>query len=412
METSIPNQQEAKAPLFKNRNFLFLFISALFSSPGYYVYLIGAEWLMLSMSDNRFYFGMLFLAAALPRLFLLTTGGIIADRFNKRTILFLSDLTRALLLLILVIILFTDSIAVWHLITLAALFGISDAFSYPVINSLPPALLEENQLQRGNSLIQMTNQISPILGPALGGTLIAVLGFTGVFTVACCMLLIASVLVLFIRLEKDHGEASGNSAWTDFKEGFAYARKNELIVSIIFMALFLNFFFSGPFTIGMPIIVKDVFQGSAVSLATVQTSMGVGALIGAVVLAVITLKKPGVAMIGGLVLIGILYTITGFSTHLFLTAGLAAVMALVLQFVNIPLITMLQKTTEKRMLGRMMSFLMTVSTGLIPLSYVVTSILIAAGIKVQTIIIISGIIITLIALFNLKNKKILAYHKG
>ncbi|MFA1819064.1 MFS transporter [Virgibacillus oceani] len=412
METSVPNEQEAKVPVFKNRNYLFLFVSALFSSPGYFVYLIGAEWLMLSMSDNRFYFGMLFLAAALPRLLLLTAGGIIADRFNKRTILFLSDLFRAMLLMILVIILFTDSIAVWHLITLAAFFGISDAFSYPVINSLPPALLEEDQLQRGNSLIQMTNQISPILGPALGGTLIAVLGFTGVFTVACSMLLIATVLVLFIRLEKDNKEESGKSAWMDLKEGFAYARKNELIVSIIFMALFLNFFFSGPFTIGMPIIVKDIFQGSAVSLATVQTSLGVGALLGAVMLAVITLKKPGVVMIGGLIILGVLYTLTGFSANLFLTAGLVLVMAFVLQFINIPLITILQKTTEKQMLGRMMSFLMTVSTGLIPLSYVVTSLLIAAGIKMQTIIIISGIIITFIALFNLKNKKILAYHKG
>jgi len=413
METSKQNQQEVKIPVFKNRNYMLLFLSALFSSPGYFVYLIGAEWLMLSMSDNRFYFGMLFLAAAIPRLLLLTAGGIIADRFNKRTILFLSDLSRALLLLILVIILFTDSIAVWHLITLAALFGMSDAFSYPVINSLPPAILEEHQLQRGNSLIQMTNQISPILGPALGGTLIAVLGFTGVFTAACSMLFIASVLVLFIRLEKDSGEKpSEKSFLNDFKEGFAYARKNELIVSIIFMALFLNFFFSGPFTIGMPIIVKDVFQGSAVSLATVQTSLGAGALIGAVVLAVIKLKKPGAAMIGGLIILGVLYTSTGFSANLFLTAGLVAIMAFVLQFINIPLITMLQKTTEKRMLGRMMSFLMTVSTGLIPLSYVVTSLLIAAGIKVQTIIIISGIIITFIALLNLKNKKILAYHKG
>lgn len=76
-------QENQALPIFKNRNFLLLFISSLFSAPGYYVYLIGAEWLMLTLSENRFYFGMLFFAASVPRLLLLALGGIVADRFNN-----------------------------------------------------------------------------------------------------------------------------------------------------------------------------------------------------------------------------------------------------------------------------------------------------------------------------------------
>ncbi|MFD1037673.1 MFS transporter [Virgibacillus byunsanensis] len=110
MGTVVSDKQQVKLPVFKKRNFVLLFISALFSSPGYFVYLIGAEWLMLSLTDNRFYFGMLFLAASIPRLLLLTTGGLVADRFNKRTILFFSDLSRALLILALIIFIMTDSI--------------------------------------------------------------------------------------------------------------------------------------------------------------------------------------------------------------------------------------------------------------------------------------------------------------
>ncbi|OZU87933.1 MFS transporter [Virgibacillus indicus] len=409
MEIAANDQAQVKIPVFRNRNFLLLFIGALFSSPGYFVYLIGAEWLMLSLSDNRFYFGMLFFAASIPRLLLLTVGGIVADRFNKRTILFLSDLTRACLILMLLFFLVNDLVTVWHLIILAALFGISDAFSYPVINSLTPIILEEDQLQRGNSLIQMTGQISPILGPALGGTLIAVLGFEGVFIAAFIMLLLASITVLFIRIKKEETGNTKQSAWLDLKEGYHYARKNELVISIVSMAFFLNFFFSGPLAIGLPILVKDIFHGDAVSLATVQTAMGIGALLGAIVLASITLKKPGIAMVGGLIGLGLLYTSVGFTGHLYLTAGLVALMAFTMQLVNIPLITMLQKTTEKKMLGRMMSFLMTVSTGLVPVSFVATSLLIAAGVEMQTIIIVSGIIITLIALYNLKNKNILTF---
>lgn len=200
------SQGTIKVPITKNRNFMFLFIAALFSSPGYYVYLIGAEWLMLTLSDNRFYFGMLFLAASIPRLLLLTVGGLVADRFNKRTVLFISDATRALLILILIFLVLTDVVTAFHLIVLAALFGISDAFSYPALNSLTPTLLEEDQLQRGNSLIQMTTQISPIIGPALGGGMIALLGFEGVFSIALGMLVLSALAVLFISLPKDEVE--------------------------------------------------------------------------------------------------------------------------------------------------------------------------------------------------------------
>ncbi len=396
-------QEKQVIPILKNRNFLLLFIGSLFSAPGYYVYLIGAEWLMLSLNDNRFYFGMLFFAASIPRLLLLTMGGIVADRYNKRTVLFISDLSRALLIVILLVLLYLDAVSAWHLIGLAALFGIADAFSYPVINSLTPMVLEENQLQRGNSFIQMTMQISPIFGPALGGTLIAVLGFKGVFTVACVMLLAASVTVIFIRLKPEETPIV-SSPWEDLKEGYRYARRNRLILSIVSMGFFINFFFTGPYTIGIPIIVKDIFQSSSISLAIVQTAMGVGALIGAIFLASKKLKKPGITMLTSLALLGCIYTSIGMSSYLYLTAVLVAMMAFLLQLINIPITTVLQETTEKRMLGRMMSLLMTVSTGLIPVSYIATSLLIAMGLSILTIIMVSGLVILFIALYNLKNK--------
>lgn len=414
MSEKIVNQEELviedqAVSIFKNRNFIFLFIAALFSAPGYYVYLIGVEWLMLTIDENRFFFGMLFLAASIPRLLLLTTGGIVADRFNKRTIIFLSDVSRALLIVVLIILLWKDAVTAYHLIGLAALFGISDAFSYPAINSLTPTILSDQQLQRGNSFIQMTTQISPILGPALGGALIAFLGFIGVFSVACIMLLLSAIAVLFIRLNEQETEEEKPSPWTDLKEGFQYARKNDLIITIVILAFFINFFFAGPLSMGIPIIVKDIFQGEVASLATVQTAMGIGALIGAAVLASYQLKKPGIAMISGLIVLGIIYTLTGFSVHLYLTTIFVAIMSFMTQLINIPLITMLQRTTEKRMLGRMMSFLMTASTGLVPVSYMVTSLLIVAGVGIQTIMIVSGLIVTILAIYQLRNKKILTY---
>jgi len=407
METEISAEKSQKTNIFSNRQFLLLFMATLISSPGYYIYLIGSEWLMLTIDDNRFYFGMLFVAASIPRLLFLSVGGVVADRFSKSKILFFSDLTRALLIGAILILVFTETVNVWHLIVMAMMFGISDAFSYPATNSLVPSILDKEQFQKGNSLIQMTTLISPIFGPAIGGTMIAFIGFQGVFTVAFVMLLLASMIVIFIK-HKNFIEKEGKNPWLEFVEGFHYARKHEVIRSIMVIALIVNLFLTGPISIGLPLIVKDVFFGDAISLAIVESSLGLGSLIGTIVLVIVTLKKPGKFMVSSLTLLGILYTIVGFAYSLFITAALVLFMAIFIQFMNIPLITSLQKTTKKVMIGRMMSFLMTVSTGLVPISFFITSVIISFGIGIQKIMIICGILITIVAIITFRNKKILS----
>lgn len=407
MET-ITEKQKGMEPvsLFKNRNFIFLLISTVFSAPGYYICLIASEWMMLTISDNRFYFGLLFIAAAVPRLIFMLIGGIIADRFNKRTILFISDVTRAVLILCLIIFIKTDVVTVWHLIVLAGIFGVADAFSYPATSSLLPTILADEQLQQGNSLIQVSGLLSPIFGAAIGGTLIAISGFASAFMFSFIMLIIASVTILFVKLTVEKADEK-QTAWADLKAGFRYVRGNQLIVTIVMFALFINLLFTGPIAMGLPIIVKDVFQGDSINLATVESAMGIGSLIGVIVLVSVTIKKVGVTLVTSLIGLGITYMLVGFSTHLYVTVVLVLGMSFIVQFINIPLITTLQQTTEKKMLGRMMSFLMFASTGLVPISFLVTSLLITAGISIQIIMISSGLLLTLLALFNVRNKTIL-----
>lgn len=410
MEMTVKEKEMEKLPsIFKNRNFVLLFIATLFASPGYYMYLIGAEWLMLSLDDNRFYFGMLFIAASIPRLIFMTVGGVLADRVNKRTIIFVTDLVRASLGLLVLYFVWTGTVTVWHLITIAAIFGIADAFSHPATGSIVPTLIPKEQLQRGNSLVQMMGLVSPILGPALGGTLIATTGFIGVFAAAALFLIIASVLIAMIQIKQEETVEGVEkpSAWDDFKAGFHYVRNHQLMGSIFITALFINFFFVGPIVIGLPIIVKDIFAGSAGHLAFLEGSMGVGALIGTVTLIAITLKKYGKVLIGSLFVTGLLYLCIGLSPSIYLIGVILLGMGVLLQFVNIPIMTVIQKETDPKMLGRMASMLAFVSTGLIPVSYLVTSTLISIGVGIQLIVVVSGVVIMVIALYNVKNKVLL-----
>ncbi|MBO8156200.1 MAG: MFS transporter [Bacillaceae bacterium] len=404
------DQKQKKFEVFNNKSFLFLFISSLMSAPGYYVYLIGVEWLMLTISEERFYFGLLFIAASIPRLIFMGVGGVVADRFQKKTILFLTDITRASFVLIILFLLLWSDIQIWHLVILSALFGISDAFSFPTTDSLTAEILNEEELQRGNSLIQMTKQISPIFGPILGGSLIVWIGFSGVFTMAFAMMTIASITVLFVRPKTDDRDMIKDSPFQDFKKGIEYVRSKPLLKTIMLIGFVVNFFVSGPLTLGIPIIVKDVFNQNALGLSTLQVSLGIGALTGAFLLSLISnMKKPGRMLLVFMIAFGIVYMLTGLALHLYVNAALLLIGGILLQFINIPIITMVQRTTDKKMLGRVMGLLMTISTGLVPVSFLVTSVLLALDVHILTIVIAGGAFAAAFPLLLFKNQSLVEF---
>src|SRR5690625_7862630 len=94
-------------------------------------------------------------------------------------------------------------------------------------------------------------------------------------------------------------------------------RKNELIVTIVILAFFINFFFTGPIAIGLPILIKDVYKSDVLGLATVESSMGIGALVGTIILVIYQLKRPGLTAVWTLIGLGILYTLTSVSMSLY-----------------------------------------------------------------------------------------------
>ncbi len=398
---------------FSNRNFLYLFIGALFSSPGYYVYLIGSEWLMLSITGNRFYFGMLFVSASIPRLIFMMYGGAAADRLNKRTILFLSDLSRAAMVSVLLVLVWFDAVAAWHLIILSVFFGISDAFSHPSMNSLVAEILPKELLQRGNGTLQMTQQLSPIIGPAAGGTLIVTIGFKGIFTAAAVMLVIAAWTVARITLmQEEASQESKQSIFHDIKTGFNYVKSNNLLLSVMSMAFLVNFFITGPLSMGIPLLVKDVYQANALGLTAMEMALGIGALGGALLMTVLkSVKRPGLLVLYGLLVQTALFTLLGVVPSLLFAIPLLFAIGMLMQVVNIPILTVVQSKTDARMLGRVMSLLMTVATGLVPVSYFVTSLIIGSGTGIGSIILYAGLAVCLIAIlsFNLKELRTLAY---
>ncbi|MFS0561885.1 MFS transporter [Terribacillus sp. 179-K 1B1 HS] len=403
----------SKWQLFRNRNFRLVFISMLFSAPGYYVYLMGAEWLMLSITENRFYFGMLFFAASVPRLLFIIIGGMTADRISKKLILLTSDASRAVLVGIVIGLLLMDMLQPWHLLVLSALFGVSDAFSYPAAGSLLPEVLKPDNLQQGNAMVQMTNMVSPIVGPAIGGSLIVLGGFPAVFTLAIVMLCAATLSISLLRTISTQKETTEikQSPLEDVKAGFNYVKHNPLIRTIMIVSFFINFFLTGPVSLSVALLAKDVFQTNALGLTILEGALGIGSLAAALSLVLVkNLRNPGHTVIFSLIAMSAFFILYGAAIHFWTSAAAILAIGICLQLTNIPISTMLQQTTDRRMIGRVMSIMALASTGLIPVSYMVTSALLGMGVSIQVLCITGGILVMFTGILCLRNKQLTTFN--
>ncbi len=144
---------KSSSSLLKNSKFLYLWIASIFSSITLSLYIVAEEWYVvkaLGMSESL---GWVMVATTVPRILFMSIGGVIADRFSRSTILFLSDFSRALLVAGMVLLLLFDGLSFWILTIFALLFGTLDAFFWPARDALLPSIVEKEQLTRANSLL-------------------------------------------------------------------------------------------------------------------------------------------------------------------------------------------------------------------------------------------------------------------
>lgn len=343
------------------------------------------------------------MVTALPRLFFMSLGGVLADRVRRTRILFTSDIIRSLLVFLMVVFLLVQYLPFWLLLIFALLFGILDAFYWPANTSLVPTIVKKEQLTQANSIILSTQQIALLLGPMLAGLILTFGSFAAVFSTLSILLLIAASLIYFVNDPIKRGDAKeSRSVREDFIEGLQVVKQDSFIKMFIIFAVIINLFFVGPLAVTIPIFVDQTLHGTAMDLSYLETSVAFGALLGGVLTALIKIKKKramlsmifflivGICVIGlGFVQLLIPAIILFFITNVFDQAGI------------IYMYTLLQERVEIDKVGRLMSLLMTASMGLIPVSHAMVSGLFHLGVTLLTLLIVSGSIISLIFLVTL-----------
>ncbi|EJS09453.1 MFS transporter [Bacillus mycoides] len=387
-------------PLLKNTNFLFLWAATLFSSFALAFFTFSQTWYIAKTLNLEASLGIVFVALSVPRLIFMIIGGALADKFPKKNIMFYSNIIRAILVATILTWFIVGDVTLYTFALFALFFGLADAFFWSADGSILPELVEKSRLTQANSLTQMTNQASVILGPVLGGILIKFTNYETIFSITILLLIIAAILVQKIQFTVPEKNETDKGMFTSIKEGILYVKESPFLSTFLICSAFLNLFLIGPMQVGFPLFVKNVLHGDSLQFSYLEASVGGGMAIGAVIVGLKNInRRRGLFCIIMMLLSGVFFLAINFSTVLWQALLAGMFYGITIAMAIVPLMAMIQSTVKEEMMGRVMSLLMLSSMGFIPLSYAFTSLALGIGIPIVTVMKSGAIAVIFFVLF-------------
>ncbi|AFQ10024.1 TPA: MFS transporter [Bacillus pacificus] len=387
-------------PLLKNTNFLFLWAATLFSSFALAFFTFSQTWYIAKTLNLEASLGVVFVALSVPRLIFMIIGGAVADKFPKKNIMFYSNIVRAILVATILTWFIVGDVTLYTFALFALFFGLADAFFWSADGSILPELVEKSRLTQANSLTQMTNQASVILGPVLGGILIKFTNYETIFSITILLLIVAAILVQKIQFTMPEQQNTDKGMFTSIKEGILYVKESPFLSTFLICSAFLNLFLIGPMQVGFPLFIKNVLHGDSLQFSYLEASVGGGMAIGAVIVGLKNInRRRGLFCIIMMLLSGVFFLSINFSTVLWQALLAGMFYGITIAMAIVPLMAMIQSTVKEEMMGRVMSLLMLSSMGFIPLSYAFTSIALAIGIPIVTVMKSGAIAVIVFVLF-------------
>ena len=266
---------------FRHRNYRILFPANTVSNIGSWAQRIAQDWLVLELTNNNgTYLGLVTAVQFAPVLLFSLHGGKLADRFNKRKVLILTNIAGGAASLTLGTLVMTHHIALWHVFALAAVLGISTAIDAPVRQSFTTEVVGQADLPNAVSLNSANFNAGRLVGPALSGGLIAAFGTGPSFIVngLSYFFVIAALLNLnekaFFHL--DRPKSDGN-----IREGIAYAKARPDIYVVMLMVFFLATFGLN-FQIFNALMATQEFGLGPANFGLMGTFIAIGSLSGAI----------------------------------------------------------------------------------------------------------------------------------
>ncbi len=387
----IPNHQTFKS-------YLIFWSGQLFSLLGSMVVHFIITWWIQEETSNPLYLALAALMYMLPMIIATPIAGVLSDRINRKKIIILVDSLQAVTTFVLIMFFLMNFTEIWLVFIFVAIRSIFQGFHYPAVSSVIPLMVPKDKLSRVNGVNFLMSSLVQLIGPALGAALSLFLTFFQILWIDIITFFIALVPLLLIQLPSANVKEVATSKeqqsfFSDFKEGLSLLKSIPVLITIIILAMFLNFLIQ-PLGTLLPYYVNKVHGGGITVYAIVSISMNFGMIAGAIVTIVKKNWKHKILT----TFIGIVILFLGYAYLAFIPTGvfLMMIIGLIIMGVTLPIINTIFQTIEQTIvppdkIGRVMSIDTTLSMIISPLGIILAGVL-SVFLGVTTLFLVCGII--------------------
>ena len=353
----------------RHRNFRLLWMGTVVSNSGDWMDQIAFNWLILELTNSPLSLGLVNLCRAIPVLIATPLSGVAADRFERRRILMVTQSTGMMLAFLLGALVTTHTVQLWHIYLIAAMRGTLLSFNTPARQSMIPNMVPRSDLTNAVALNTATIQLSRVLGPSLGGILIALLGIDWLFYLNGLSFL---AILYTLTLLPDTGKATSGKAGPlrQMANGFRYVHSHPTLGFLVTLAL-APLLFGQPYMTMLAVFAHSVLQIGPAGLGLLTSVAATGAVVGALTVAGRRAPPSTATMIGGMLVFGTSLVLFSFTTWLpgalvfLFIAGASNV------YYSSTNQTMIQSIVSDNYRGRVMSMLQ-LNRGMVPMGTAMT----------------------------------------
>jgi MFS family permease len=266
------------------RNYRLYFISQIISFSGTWMQSIALAWLVLQLTGSGTALGTVMAMQFLPTLLLAPIGGMLADRFEKRRLIIVTQTLAGLLALTLGIITLSGVVELWMVYALAAGFGAVTALDNPSRQTFVMEMVGPADISNAVTLNSVVVNAARVIGPAVGGVVIATFGVGECFVVNAVSYVAVVTAMFLIRTDQLHPSARTARAPRQLRDGFQYAWADPTLrTTLVMLAIIGTLTFE--FSTTLPLLAEFTFGAGSTGLAIMTSLMGVGAVIGGLFIA-------------------------------------------------------------------------------------------------------------------------------
>ena len=346
----------AASPLsiFRYRNFALVWSSSALVAMGSQMEAIVLGWFILTLTDSYLLVGLIS-AARMVLNFLALFAGAVADRVPRNRLLAAVEFTMAALGILMLTLILTGLLDVWHIFAITMMMGLARIFQMPSAHSLVADTLPADRIGNGAALSTVAMNIAMLIGPLIGGLLFKAYGPQGAYLIVAALYFCSGITALAVRVTQSRSTQAGESVFRTVAEGIKYVKGQQVLWATLAVAVIINLAGWTFHTTLMPPFARDILETDSAGLGLLLSAFGVGALIGSVGLTMVRNLRPvGKLMILAVVLWHCAIGVFALSDSFYLSMAILVFVGMFFASTQVLILTTLLRTTQAEFRGRVM----------------------------------------------------------